>query len=114
MQTYRVVLVIALDADHLSRHEKIITRSQLQRRTEQARRIDKRVAMERAEPHKFRALETPNHPQHPALFRIGHLGLEADHVVEPALAIVLAKLYDCVGPSTVAIAEPDWTHRTKG
>src|SRR5229473_3062727 len=81
---------------------------------EQARRIDKGVAMERSEAHKFRVLEAGNHPQHPALLRIGHLGLETDHVVEPPLAIVLAELYHGIGTAAVAIAESDWAHRTEG
>src|SRR5579875_2268859 len=49
--------------------------------------------MERAEAHKLCLLEPWNHAEDPALGGIGHLGLEAYHVVHSALAVVLAQLH---------------------
>ncbi len=60
-------------------------------------------------------LQAGNHAQYAALFGIGHLGLESDHIVETCLAIVLAQLDD--GERTLRgarVGESHRLHRTEG
>ena len=54
------------------------------------RRVNEVTARERAEQHECGPFHAGNHPQDAALLRIGHLCLEADHVVQAAGVVVLA------------------------
>ena len=106
---------ITFDANHLAGEEKIVASLELQSATQQAGRIDKGVAMERAEADEFGVFEAGNHAQDAALLRIGHLGLEADHVEQPRFAIILAKLDDGVELLAGArIEQADRAHRAEG
>ena len=64
---------------------------------EQARRIEKGVAVQAAEPREFRRFEPGNHAEDPRLLAVFQLGLEADDVEERAERVVLPQLHDRVG-----------------
>src|SRR5947207_2025722 len=66
-------------------------RLESQRAVEQLRRIEKRVAVQAAEPRELGAIEARDGAEDPGLLAVLELGLEADHVVERAELVVLAK-----------------------
>ena len=70
---------------------------ELQRRIEQGGRIDVGVAVQPAEPRELGILEAGDGAEDAHLLGMLQLGLEADHVVERAQRIVLAKLDHRIG-----------------
>ena len=72
------------------------------------RRVDKRIAVQTAEPNKLGVGQTGNQRKHPALLGIGHFGLKTDQIIKRLLAIFLAQLHHRIG--TIAGARIDQTH----
>ena len=96
-ETDRRRLDIALAARDLSGKAQPRHGVEPQRRVEQFRRIEERVAVKAAEPGEFGLVEARNRPEDSYLFGMFQLGLEADHVEQAAELVVLAQLHDRVG-----------------
>src|SRR5262245_60145998 len=65
-----------------------------QRRVEELRRIEERVAMQPAKPRELGLNEARDRAEYARLLAMLELGLETDHVEQGAEPVVLAKLHD--------------------
>ena len=86
------------------------------RRIEQLRRIEKRVAVQAAEPRELRAGKARDGAEYPDLIAVLQFGLEAHHVEQGAELVVLPQLHDRVGllRGLMRIGETERLHRPEG
>ena len=106
-------LDIALAAGDLSGKAQPRHGLEPQRRVEQFRRIEERIAVQPAEPGELGLGEAGDGPEDPHLLGMFQLGLEADHVEQAAELVVLAQLHHGVGldPGLMRIGEAERLHR---
>src|SRR5471032_2657328 len=86
--------------------------AQLQRRSQQSRRIDVGVPVDLAEPQELRLFQARNQPQHPRLVAEFHVVLKADQVETLGAQVFLPKLHHGIWtPASAWIAQPHRFHR---
>ena len=106
---------VPLGAGDLAGEEKGIPVVPLQRRPQQSRAVDERIAVHLAEADKLGARQARDHPQHALLVAPFDVGLEADQVVEGACDVVLAELHHGERtPAGAGIAQTYRRHRSEG
>src|SRR5258708_4003305 len=105
---------IAFAAGDLAGEAQARHRLQAQGRIEQTRTVEKRVAVQPAQPRELGLLQAGDCAEEPRLLAVLELGLEAHDVPQGAERVVLAELHD--GPWTMAgarIAQANGLHRSE-
>ena len=111
-ETDRGALHIAFAAGELPREAQPRRGLAAQARVENARRLEKDVAMQAAEPREFSLLESRYEAEHAGLLAVFQLGLKSDHIEQCAERIVLPQWHHRVelDPGIVRVGQTDRLH----